>query len=199
MSTSILKKVLILFCVSYALTLFNACEDDLNCNCPPVVDFFDFGSMEFSTTSNQVSPQEEVRLFLEPQDLEFLAQAAPDRSCKRPWFINTAFACSCIPNGWEGLKFSIENLTITSDADFAEQAPAGTDLSTVFEVRDPQTNETVPLQSVQDKSTLFFPEEGVIFTLLTPPSADQIHTFTIEIEKNGAILQASTDAITWTE
>lgn len=199
MNTSILKKVLILFCVSYVFTLFNACEDDLNCNCPPVVNFFDFGNMAFSTASNQVSPQEEVRLFLELQDLNFLAQAVPLKPCKRPWFISTAFACSCIPDGWDGLKFPIEKLTIISDADFAEEAPAGTDLSEIFKVRNPQMSETVPLQSIQDKSILFRPEEDIIFTLLSPPSADQIHTFTIEIEKNGTTLQASTNAVTWTE
>lgn len=197
MQTSIFRKIGILFLAFIGLIILDACNG-IDCTCPEVEDFFDFQSMDYRTDDNEVAVNDRWTSFLLTEDIEFLGEVVP--ACNSSWLFNSAFACSCIEPGWEGLKFGIESFEIASDADFNTTTVAGTVLNDLFLVRNPQTGQEEFLSDVEDKTSLFLPEQELEFFLDVRPTEAATHTFTITLTKsNGETIIATSEPVTWEE
>jgi hypothetical protein len=205
MQKSFFKKVGLIFCLGAFLILVDACHGS-HCNCPEITKhFFDFQSTSLEVRRHSIDVEQNtipsghrasIDIILE--DVEFLVQAEIP-TCRRPWFINSAFACSCIGEGNSGLKFPVTDIRVFSDADYSEEISAGDLLTDIVKVQNPSTGEEDLLSNLEDKNSLFSVySEGVRVFIDTPPTVDSTHTLTIEIVKeNGVTLTAETMPIIW--
>lgn len=205
MKKSLLKKIGLIFCLGTFLILVDACHG-ANCNCPEITKhFFDFQSTSIEVQrhsidipQNSIPSGERVNITVNLEGIEFLVQEETS-TCRRPWFINSAFACSCIGEGNDGLKFPVTDIRVFSNADYSEEINAGDLLSDIVKVNNPNTWEEDLLSNVEDKNLLFSVyNEGVRVFIDTPPTVDSTHTLTIEIVKeNGVTLTAESMPIIW--
>ena len=205
MQKSFLKKVAFLFCFGAFLILVDACHGS-NCNCPEITKhFFDFQSTSIEVRRHSIDIEQNnipsgfrASIDINLEGIEFLVNAEIP-SCRRPWFINSAFACSCIGEGHEGLKFPVTDIRVFSNANYSEEINAGDLLTDIVRVQNPNTGEEDLLSNIEDKSRLFSSyEEGVRIFIDTPPTVDSTHTLTIEIVKeNGVTHTAESMPITW--
>ncbi len=205
MKKSFLKKVGFILCFGAFLILVDACHGS-DCNCPEITkNFFDFQSTSIDVQRHSIDiPQnsipngERVNISIDLQGIEFLVQAETP-TCRRPWFINSAFACTCIGEGNNGLKFPVTDIRVFSNANYSEEISAGDLLSDIIRITNPNTGEEELLSDVEDKNSLFSPySENVRIFIDTPPTVDSTHTLTIEIVKeNGVTLTAESMPIIW--
>jgi len=205
MKKSFLKKVGLLFCLGAFLILADACHG-INCNCPEITKhFFDFQSTSIEVQrhsidvpQNNIPSGERVNISIDLENIEFLVQEETT-TCRRPWFIDSAFACSCIGEGNDGLKFPVTDIRVFSNADYSDEISAGDLLVDIIKVQDPSTGEETLLSNVEDKSPLFSVySQNVRIFIDTPPTVDSTHTLTIEIIKeNGVTLTAESMPIIW--
>ena len=208
MKKSFLKKVSFIFCLAAFLLILDACHGS-NCNCPEITKhFFDFQSTNLDVRRHSIDiPQNNIpngavaNIYIELEDIEFLVDAKTETpACRRPWFINSAFACSCIEEGNEGLKFAVTDIRVFSDADYSDEISAGELLNDIITVNRPESVEQGPLSSVEDKNKMFYTYGQIHLSFETPPSVDSTHTITVEIEKeNGTTIISETMPITWLE
>lgn len=204
MKKSFLKKVGLILCFGAFLILVDACHG-ANCHCPEITkEFFDFqsASIEVQRNSLDIPPNSipsgvvaNMSIILE--DIEFLVQAE-ESTCHRPWFINSAFACSCLAEGNSGLKFPVTDVRVYSNADYSEEISAGELLNDIIKVNLPGAIEQGILSSVEDKNQIFSSYSNVLLFFDTPPTIDSTHTFTIEIVKNnGVTVSTESEVVTW--
>lgn len=193
MHKSFLKKVGLIFCFGVFLILLDSCYA-LSCACPSgVKEFFDFQSTSTQILRDTVTAGRRFEMVLILEDKEFLVEAETT-SCHRPWFINSAFACSCIEEGERGLKFPVTDIRIFSNADYSEDIRAGELLNGLVKVGEQEET----LLNVGNKDKFFNTYFDVQLAIDTSPSLDSTHIFTIEVEKeNGTIISAETEAVTW--
>ncbi len=186
------------------LILVDACHGS-NCNCPEITKhFFDFQStnIEVQRTSidipeNTITAGTRANISVVLEDIEFLVQAEMS-TCRRPWFINSAMACSCLGEGNEGLKFPVTDIRIFSNADYSAEINAGELLNDIIKIDNPLTGEEELLSAIEDKSSLFSQYSDFRIFIDTPPTLDSIHMLTVEIEKeNGVIITSESMPITW--
>jgi hypothetical protein len=204
MKKSFLKKIGFLFCIGAFLILVDACHG-INCDCPEITKhFFDFQSTSIEVQrhsidipQNNIPSGQRVNMTIILEDVEFLVQAEVP-ACRQSWFINSAFACSCIGEVDDGLKFPVTDVRVFSNANYSEEISAGELLSDIIRVHNPRTGEEDLLSNVEDKNQLFSVYSDMRFFIDTPPTVDSIHVFTVEIVKdNGVTVSTETSEITW--
>lgn len=192
-----LNKLFYTALITTCLFLIDACIG-IDCNCPPdVKDFFDYSEAELRSESTLLARESGWFGFYEIQDPEFIADAAVP-SCRGSWLFGSAWACSCIEAGSEGLKFPVVEINIYSNADYTASIAAGESLNTIVEVRNPQTGEQQRLSDTADINELFTIYSDIRFSVPEAPSADTIHTFTVEVIKSdGDTITTVSEEITW--
>jgi len=205
MNKSFLKRVGLIFCLGAFLILADACHG-IDCDCPEITKhFFDFQSTSIEVQrhsidvpQNSIPSGERVNIEVNLGEIEFLVQAETP-TCRQPWFINSAFACSCIGEGEEGLKFPVTDIRVFSDANYSEEISAGDLLTDIIKVQNPITGEEDLLANLEDKNRLFSPyDESMRIFIDAPPTVDSTHTFTIEIVKdNGTTVTAESMPVIW--
>lgn len=197
MQKTFLKKVGFIFCLSAFLVLVDACHG-ANCDCPTITkEFFDFQSTSIEVEQNNVLSGTVARISVVLEDLEFLVEGETP-ACRQSWFINSAFACSCLEEGNEGLKFPVTDIRVFSNADYSEEISAGQLLDDIVTVNLLESIEQGALSSVEDKNRMFTRNSEIQLYFYTPPTVDSTHTFTVEIVKgNGTIVSSEASVITW--
>ena len=123
-------------------------DDEIICGCPPIegeffrimdMNLFNYTTDGQSTNSilmvaNEKPPLDRyfVGLEIDPEFYSFKKQ-------KKQWglsFMNSALACSCIDNGWNGAKERITEMTIITKNDFSEEFMANDILNANMEIFD---------------------------------------------------------------
>jgi len=193
MKKSFLKKIGLIFCLGVLLLLLDACYA-LSCICPDgTKEFFDFQSVSTELHRDTVTTGRIFEATIRLEDKEFLAEAVVP-ACRRPWFINSALACTCIEEGERGLKFPVTEFRVFSNADYSEDISAGDSLSDIVKIG--EQKET--LSNIGDKNRLFNIYSDIELAIETSPSVDSTHTFTIEIVKeNGTVLSVEMETVSW--
>lgn len=88
-------------------------------------------------------------------------------------FFNSAFACD------QAVNFNVlEDITITSSADYSSNYPAGTDLKQIMSVREGYSVEGETIQRYLAYARLR--EQNLFFTFNSPPSDKKVHDVTIK-------------------
>ncbi len=190
------KFFIILSCISLAF-LFDACDDGLDCNCPEITKaYLDFSSLIFSTDQQSVSPLDDGYAFeLIPENLEFIVQKDEMRT-KGFQLIAPAMACSCVEEGYLGMKFPISDFNLKSNADWSEELPAGSDLSELLKVR--HYSNPTPLMSFDNWEYLFDGYSSARFLIDDVPTSSDTHQFTLTFTKtNGETIAIATENVTW--
>jgi len=191
-------KVLFIFSVFFFAMLLDACDDNglgVDCNCPAVDPFFDFDYLGFLNYDLEIDSTEFFEFEISPTGLEFFANV-----CKKNHFsfslMPELMACSCIGNGFEGMKFPIESLTLTSNANWSEELVAGEDLSDLLFVN---------LNGNLESTNTFLGDPFLLTVYTTTllqisdrPSGDNEHVLTLVLNKtNGESVVLELPKVTW--
>jgi hypothetical protein len=148
---------------------------EVDCNCPPFLgDYFDIQGIELINYKkrgeccvDKILGNEEVK-FSDYHGLTIDCVVEYHTSnCNRnkPWgfsIINSALACSCLENGWEGSKEEkLTSMTILTLNDFDDEHLANDTINALFEVR--FHNEILDLNEylLQDTSIMKFEDFGL--------------------------------------
>ncbi|MBD0255876.1 MAG: hypothetical protein ICV83_09165 [Cytophagales bacterium] len=114
-----------------------------------------------------------------------------------------AYACSPAPDGFEGSKESVKELTVRSEQDFDATHPAGSSLNEYFEYinTDDYTVDVVRRESVAEytrRLPLMPPRHFVLRLRMAPAQKAGSYTFTVHYElTNGEVYTARIDNITF--
>ena len=192
-------KILFVFATYFCLLLFDSCsnpDDGLNCgggNQPP---FYDFQSLNITPNQNEISIGDQLELTLELSEFSYLAFHRPTFSLG---LINKAYGCSPLPPGYDGPKFPIEKIELTSDQNFNNDFPADSSLNELVVLK--YFNDIVPLTQA-DMNQINFEEpentQKILTIEATPDELNIEHTFTLKITKsNGDIVENSISGIVW--
>lgn len=106
--------------------------------------------------------------------------------------INSCYAYQCKPDGYDGPDLQVVNFVITSNNDFNENYPSGTDLTPLFFIYNSEnqlTNEFVVnrMNFVGDLTTISLAER---------PSENLTHEFTIRIvQEDGNFFEVTTSEV----
>ena len=177
------KIITFIFCFNL-FGLFNACE------CPPER-YFDYTSIGLFALNPHVDQNEILTLNCEYQNIYYLTQ----KSFCSP-FVNSAYATSVCEKGYDGEKYLKSSISVTSDSDFSDLYPAGSDLGAIIKIFGTSPDG----HRVQKYINEFLPQDTELgfMTIEARPEIDNSHILTIVIEKsNGEILSAVSPEIVW--
>lgn len=182
MKKSFLQKVSTLFILGALLLLADAC---INCNCPTVINkHFDFKELVFSTNLDSIPAGENFHFDIMPDEIEFVVENTTN-TCRRPWFVSTAMACSCPTEGDLGLKEgTILSLNVFSNAALTEDLPAGTSLNDHVILTHPRTGTNVSISETVELEETFSMYSATSMFLDQMPTVDSTHIFTFELIKS---------------
>ena len=176
------KKIFWVFGLMGFVLLLDACNG-IDCNCGPYIPFFDFDEVDVFTEIDTVKANQNFEFRLLPLDLEFFAEL-PERPCRKPLFIATANACSCIVDGNDGMKFPVEEISLTSNSNWADSLTAGTDLSDLLLLDVRMIGDFKPANEQFDEQYFFNAYSFSIFRIEERPTADSLHVLTLEFTKS---------------
>ncbi|MCH2046252.1 MAG: hypothetical protein MK212_19210 [Saprospiraceae bacterium] len=185
------------------LTLSIACRP-----CNNVQLYYDFATISWQSQQDSVGSNNSdsclLTLYLEQSS--FIGQLSSPHSS---FFINTAYAYSCAPDGSRGLYNKITAIHIRSDQDFNASYLAGADLSNLIEfaywdtfnsnrsdgyVFEPLSNASL-YKINQQQANMNYP---FYFLIKEKPDLSSELQFTIELEReDGTIHQATSSTIIW--
>lgn len=186
------SKVTFLFTVYLTLNFAEACKK-VDCECPSVLPYFDYKSLQVEANTNVSSGF--LRLDISADSVEYLASA------KRPEFsfLSSAYACDCALEGYNGYKYGIQSLNIYADRDFNDTLPSGASLNPIFFQSGGDVLVSMGMSDFQpyDFHRL---ESGIgplsVFTSEKPTELNTAFRFRIEIVKSsGDILAVETGDI----
>ncbi|GGB76509.1 hypothetical protein GCM10007424_15650 [Flavobacterium suaedae] len=177
------KKILVAF---FGLNLFGfvAC---FNCE---EWKYIDYNGIEVEVRNPVVSVNDSLSFGYKTTGSEYLAIT---KSFSH--FSNTVYAFDC-DKGYGGDKYPLVSISITSDTDFDETHPAGTELNDIIYTRGTIEGEygvygTLPEFDPSTINTYYMYLKAI-------PNNDNPHRFTIEIERvNGDVMTATSEEIVW--
>ena len=132
-------------------------------------------------------------LLVQADDVDFVAQQQP--TVPLGWLNGRLLACSPLPDGYEGAKFPLDSVRMTSNRPYAPSRGIDRDLRTVM--RDQQTNAGI-LQTPQFEP---FTDQTLFWEFTLPPDTLFV-PFRFEVElfrSDGTTLTATTGDIIWEE
>lgn len=144
-----------------------------------------------------LGPDEPLFLSIYPTTLEYVACQLPQR---RIGLLNTAYACSCLGNGFQGDKFPISSINIYADKAFQEGGQATDALNAFFSVvaEDENGTKTLPLDEVNADNTIRMLNQITIQSSTRPSDTSSPYVLTVELLKSdGTLLKINTQPITW--
>lgn len=198
------KKVGLLCLCYWAILLWEGCGSTIVDSCGdgcPIVEFpfMDYKSIAVNPNQITLAPGEALFLNVTAQEIDFIACQDAHQNW-RLGLLNSAFACSCLGNGSNGDKFTIEAVNLYSDKPFGSGRPVDVPLNDLFSVesRDNSGFRTTPLEEVTTDNPIRLNGSMILQGSARPENIDQTYVFTIEILKsNGERLTVDTEAITW--
>ncbi len=172
---------------------FPSCDidDDINCSCPPIEgEYFritDLNLLNYTTdvqssnavlmATNEKSTIDKYFMILEI-DPEFYSHKKQNRR----WgfsFMNSALACSCIDNGWNGAKEKIAEMTIITKNDFSMEYMANDTLNANIEIFDQYVGENESIDAFVSRGDNLLQHYGFKLFLKNTPTINP--EFKIEI------------------
>lgn len=198
-------KKLVLLCLCYwSILLWEGCGstivDSCGEGCPSVeFPFTDYKSIAANPNQLTLALGEALFLNVTAQEVQFIAC----QTIQQPWklgLLNAAFACSCLGNGSNGDKFSIEAINLYTDKPFRSDRSVDDPLNDLFSVESRENHgfRTTPLDEITTDNSIRLNNAMVIQGSARPDDLDQAYVFTIEILKsNGERLSVDTEPITW--
>lgn len=194
-----LNKVLVLVALYLVFMLAEACDGGIDCDCPPILPYFTVGSYELTSLDNELTEGDVMLLDLDLDDLEYVAQAAP---CvpKTTWFSTSMYGCSCVGDGYMGLKDELIAIDMFSDKDFDAAHPAGYLLNDLV-LSDQYGTQTLK-ELIQNGSIQYFINsyntDNLRFKMEARPEELGTHNFTMEIHfQSGDFVSLEVPAITF--
>jgi len=192
-------KIFTLIIAYFCLMIFDSCsvsDDGIDCgniNAPP---FYDFKSLIISPNQNEISNGEKLELTIQLDELEYLTFVQPKFSFG---LLNKAYGCTPLPPGYDGPKFPIATIEVSSNQDFNSDNLANSLLNKFITLR--YFDELIPLDQANIDQLNFIEADhstkGLILET-TPDSLNIEHTFTIKITKsNGEIIENSVSGVVW--
>lgn len=184
------KKILI---VIFTLNLFSF----LSCLSCDEYRFYDYTGIEV-VVSNPIINLEDESLLIKVhfKGGHFLAQTNKMNNFGNSLYAYSLYAYDC-DKGFDGDKYPLTRISITSDSDFNDEYLADNELNDIVYVRGTNANGEY---DILDKVSNFHPSQiniGYLYIYLKP-ELDKTHKITIEIEKsNGEILSATSEEIIW--
>ncbi|MEM6766038.1 MAG: hypothetical protein AAF824_10310 [Bacteroidota bacterium] len=181
-----IKKSIFLLFAGYIISLISACI----CNNTKYVDFDEISIL---VDEPLISTGDSLLMYVEAVDPRFIGQASPGLS-----LFPTAYAAIDCDYGWGGLKFPISSVSITSNQDFNDDYPAGTELSPLFLLdtytyEAPGSERIKPLGEVNPQELI--PSELILYEI---PTASKAHILKIEITRTkGDTLIAFSPTLSW--
>lgn len=115
-------------------------------------------------------------------------------------FANNAYAFDC-DKGYDGAKYLLQRISVTSNKDFDEAHPAGTELNDLISVT-AHTKSTGTGEYIYVKGYLSESQPSDVYHyymyLKARPQVNKMHRFTIEVEKsNGKVYHDTSEEIIW--
>lgn len=173
------KKLALLVFAYYALNLIS-CAD----KCPSIHALMDFESFQVYPDMLDVVKGDTLRLNIAISEVLYVEE--PSTNFEFNWFPQL-YAEDCEYAGQQGWRNEIEQIEITSDADFDAQHPAGTLLNDLFFVYFDDYGIDTYLPLTQCDHNYFFylslEAEKSYFGILTTPTLSQTHHFTFKAVK----------------
>ncbi|MEQ8474053.1 MAG: hypothetical protein RIC35_22845 [Marinoscillum sp.] len=180
-----MNKVILLLISYFGIALVTSCL-----SCPDVNAFYDFASLEAEyPNGTSISENQDFILILNELEISYLADH------RKFSLLTPAHATQeCEGAGYLGKKFKIEEIIITSDADWDESHPAGTPLNDVI-LFGSNIQYSQYLSDVDD----FGEFDRNHYFKFTAPTLDTAHTFHIQVRKtNGTSVPITTNLVSWT-
>jgi len=178
------KKIFVIILMFNILGFVNSCE------CPPEK-YYDYTSLIVSAYDPVIEQSERMSIEINIGDKYYLASNA-----NQSRFANSAYATSTCEKGYAGEKYPLIGISVTSDSDFNDEFPAGSELSSIVKVYGTDSNGTYG-EGYLNQFTIENTNPGFYFLDLRP-DADPIHIFTVTFEKsNGEFVSVEVPPITW--
>lgn len=190
-------KTVLLTLVLIAGFTFQNCGVDDDCNCPTVLEFFDIqdmtmstfkkvGSNNYSTTTINVGESIDFANYHSMRvefQVDYLAIQAPC-SKSNGWnfsLMNSAYACSCIENGFQGSKDEkLESISVITLNDFDDNYKANAVINDLFDIE--VLYETSDLNEFLAQDTSIIAEEYFSLFLKKAPETDEIFQVKVVVE-----------------
>ena len=178
------KKVLLLVFLFSFLNLFNYCK------CPPER-YFDYKSLIVKAEKTFISSNDRLMLRIGIAEIEYLV-----KSTNYVGFGGYAYATSVCNKGYDGEKYPIVKIYVSSNSDFNDNYLAGNELIDLIKVYGRNSNGDYIFGYLKDFSIkdinpwyLYIEER---------PTISKKHTFTIKFEKsNGEIVYGISPEVLW--
>lgn len=197
MRTARILCLTVLFSVGLGLP---SCTDE--CSCPPVEGTYfsiqDISLWNYEQTSGGplkgVEVRDTVPMASYLLDLRFETTYVSEHTHPQtaPFsLINSAYACSCLYDGIEGAKETVESLTLISLRDFDDQHHAGDTITSFFEV-----DHYGPANGVEDFFQQQLWQEQYFLKLTKKPTSNEpLQLKLILILDNGLVLEAENEEV----
>lgn len=175
------KKILILVFTLNILGVIGCCRD---------VQYFNYSGIEVEIRNPVVAINDSLSFGYGMTNFEYLAVSNPFS-----YFSNAIYALEC-NKGYNGDKYPLVRISVTSDTDFDAEHPAGTELNDIIYTRGTSGGEydvygTLP---ELDPSTI----DTYYMYLKAKPDNDNLHKLTIVIERvNGDVYSSASEGIVW--
>ncbi|NRB49650.1 MAG: hypothetical protein HRU41_18360 [Saprospiraceae bacterium] len=203
-SLSFWKKIGLLCLCYWTILLWEGCGstivDSCGAGCPAVeFPFVDYKSIAANPSELNLASGEALFINITAQEVEFIACQKVQQPF-RLGLLNAVFACSCLGNGSNGDKFSIEAVNLYTDKPFRSNRSVDIPLNDLFSVESRENNgfRTTPLEEITTDNPIRLNNSMVIQGSARPDDLDQAYVFTVELLKsNGERLTVTTEPIRW--
>lgn len=174
------KKILIAFFVLNLAGFISCCGDRR---------YYDYDGIETTVNNPVVAENDSLSFGYRQLNIDYIA-------AKLNLNYSAAYAAVDCDQGYDGAKYPLARISVTSDTDFDETHPAGTELNDLIYVK----GGTVEGIAAEGRLTDFQPSEiNYLYMYINERPAYNIpHKFTIEVEKsNGEIYSDTSQEIMW--
>ena len=161
------------------------------CFCDPALPYFDFNQMSVLVNKPLVTDSDTLSFQLKPEETRFLSQQL--LQIIQPSY---ALALSCEHPGYEGMKYPITEIKITSTNNFDSTHLAGSSLNDLFFL-----DHISEFISINDSSItahqLFNSRYATTLFLLAKPTIDSTHVFEFELIKQNGVVVEQSELVVW--
>lgn len=180
--------------------------DSLVCNCPDIeTPFFDVIGLNlehlFAGGADLPIPFADYTGVLVVYDVDLIAQKSNNKCNQNSWWsfslMNTANACSCVGEGWQGSKEEkLEKITFITLNDFDENHMAGDTINDFLMTQTWDTGEDVSIQNYLNTMEENIPWTAQKFFLSQAPTSGQKFKAKVIVElSTGEIYEAESSEV----
>lgn len=179
-----MKKQILVVILTFNLLPFNGCK------CPEER-YFDYKRINIEVAEAYISLNNRLLFIVNPEDRYFLAQ----KNSTLNWGF-CAYATSVCEPGYDGEKYPITHIYISSNSDFDSNHLAGTELNNLIKVYGTNSEGEYVFGYLKDFEISKINPWYIYIE--SRPEIDKKHIFTIKFKKlNGEIVSGISEEVTW--